>query len=78
MTVVIGPHNSLSGFEGVIQFRTIIRALPDNATHPVQPGQPGGRPAADRIESPIRIRRMIDTPAMIRPLLGSAPGWLPP
>jgi hypothetical protein len=52
-TSMIGPQTIRSGFDGVIQFRTVLTPVTASATQPVQNGQPSpGKPAADKIASP--------------------------
>lgn len=73
-TSMIGPQTMRSGFEGVIQFRTVLTPVTASATQPVQTGQPSpGNPAADKIANPCNSTTGIDTAAMMRPDSGSAP-----
>ena len=75
---VMGAHTSLSGREGVIQFKSVLTPCMPIAICPVQPDQLGASPAAEVTLAPINISIKTDNAATARPATGSGPSWLPP
>ena len=73
MMDVIGPHKSLSFWDGVIQFKDVLNACIAIAAYAVQPAQLGTSPAADVMLAPIQINIGTDNKAATRPVTGRGP-----
>ena len=76
--VVIGPHNLRSAGEGVIQLSTHIMKFIATVTQPVQAGQFGHLPVIESMDNIMKISNAMETAAIIRPLRGKAPSFVPP
>ena len=73
MIDVAGPHRSLSGFDGVIQFNVVLSACIARAAYDVHPGQFGISSAAEVTLNPMQASIGTDSIAAIRPGSGSTP-----
>ena len=73
MTVVIGPHSMRSGFDGVIQFTNMDKALIKTAADAVHDGQFGQPPSTECKAKIIAQSSTIEAIAAKRRDQGNAP-----